>query len=108
MKYQKDIVVGDFVLCQQDETFPADLVLLASSREDGMCFIATSSLDGEKTLKKRFQAKNINQVFPNHLKSEEKFCLIDGICECLLPNKNLEYFSGQIKINGQFYSLTEK
>lgn len=51
--YCKDLKVGDIAIIKQEETFPADLVMLASSREQGECFIATGSLDGEKNLKKR-------------------------------------------------------
>jgi P-type E1-E2 ATPase len=48
----KDLKTGDLVLMKDEETFPADLVLLTSSNE-GDCFVKTSSLDGEKNLKKR-------------------------------------------------------
>ena len=41
------------VLMKPGETFPADLGVLATSNK-GDCFIKTSSLDGEKNLKKRF------------------------------------------------------
>ena len=47
-----DLKIGDMMLCQNGDKFPADLVLLTSSN-DGDCFIKTSSLDGEKNLKKR-------------------------------------------------------
>ena len=33
--------VGDIVRVAKDETFPADLVLLSSSREDGTCYVTT-------------------------------------------------------------------
>lgn len=49
----QELKVGDLVKVYQDEIFPADLILLASSKEQGECFIATASLDGEKNLKKR-------------------------------------------------------
>lgn len=43
----KSIKVGDILLIEDGETFPADMVLLKSSR--GLtAFIQTSSLDGEK------------------------------------------------------------
>ena len=58
----KDLKIGDFVLIKDEETFPADLALLTSSN-DGDCFIKTSSLDGEKNLKKRVQAKDLNVYF---------------------------------------------
>lgn len=37
--------------------FPSDLILIESSN-DGACFIQTSSLDGEKNLKKRLKPKD--------------------------------------------------
>jgi magnesium-transporting ATPase (P-type) len=40
------------VYSEDGETFPADLCFLCSSNE-GLAFIKTSSLDGEKNLKKR-------------------------------------------------------
>ena len=35
----------------EDETFPCDLILLQSSRDDGTCFVTTASLDGESNHK---------------------------------------------------------
>lgn len=43
--------VGDVVFVKEDETFPCDLILLSSSREDGTCFVTTASLDGESSHK---------------------------------------------------------
>jgi phospholipid-transporting ATPase len=45
--------LGEIVLVEQDEIFPADLVLLDSPLSEGICFIETGSLDGEKTLKQK-------------------------------------------------------
>ena len=47
------IEVGDIVMVRKDEVLPCDLIFLASSEETGMCYIETSSLDGEKNLKSR-------------------------------------------------------
>lgn len=57
---QKDLSVGDIIMCLNEMTFPADIALLTSSA-DGDCFIATSSLDGEKNLKKRVQANKLKE-----------------------------------------------
>lgn len=35
----------------EDETFPCDLILLQSTREDNTCFVTTASLDGESNHK---------------------------------------------------------
>ena len=34
-----------------NEEFPADMVLLSSSHDDGTCYITTANLDGETNLK---------------------------------------------------------
>ena len=57
-----DLVVGDIVRCNLDDKFCADFALLTSS-SGGDCFIKTSSLDGEKNLKKREQVKDLDKYF---------------------------------------------
>ena len=41
------------VRCEGTEEFPADLLLLGTSKESGMCYVETSNLDGETSLKIR-------------------------------------------------------
>ncbi|MEQ2173936.1 hypothetical protein GOODEAATRI_002781, partial [Goodea atripinnis] len=43
--------VGDIVMVREDETFPCDLIFLSSSRDDGTCYVTTTSLDGESSHK---------------------------------------------------------
>ena len=37
--------VGDVVRVKEDEYFPADLLLIASSGTDGICYVETKNLD---------------------------------------------------------------
>ncbi len=95
-------------MIRNETTFPADLILVASSREQGECFIATGSLDGEKNLKKRVQPKDLQEIYPNESFTEKDLFLTRGILECELPNKNLHSFNGQLIIKNKHYSLSEK
>ena len=54
-----DLDIGDLVLVAQDQTFPADLILIDSKLNDGLCFIETATLDGEKTLKQKESPKEM-------------------------------------------------
>ncbi|KAG4068488.1 hypothetical protein HA402_004829 [Bradysia odoriphaga] len=49
----KDVRVGDIIHLSNNETVPADILLLRSSNPHGICYIDTCDLDGETNLKIR-------------------------------------------------------
>ncbi|SPN98506.1 probable P-type amino-phospholipid-ATPase [Cephalotrichum gorgonifer] len=63
-----DVAVGDTIRVESEEPFPADLVLLASSEPEGLCYIETANLDGETNLKiKQGLPETVTMVSPGEL-----------------------------------------
>ncbi|KAL9106831.1 MAG: hypothetical protein Q9227_008164 [Pyrenula ochraceoflavens] len=79
-----DVAVGDIVRVESEESFPADLVLLASSEPEGLCYIETANLDGETNLK-------IKQAIPEtaHLVSPGDLGRVAGRIRSEQPNSSL-------------------
>ncbi|KAM9312630.1 phospholipid-transporting ATPase VB [Gastrophryne carolinensis] len=91
-KCWKDVRVGDFVKLFSNEIIPADILLLYSSDQNGICHIETANLDGETNLKQRRVVKgfsNRDSAFdPESFKSTI-------VCE--KPNNNLSKFKGYME-----------
>jgi phospholipid-transporting ATPase len=79
-----NIAVGDVVRVESEEPFPADLVLLASSEPEGLCYIETANLDGETNLK-------IKQAIPEtaNLVSPADISRLGGKVRSETPNSSL-------------------
>ncbi|KAI8840520.1 hypothetical protein BC829DRAFT_420794 [Chytridium lagenaria] len=58
----KALHVGDIVSVRDREFIPADLIVLATTNDNGTCFIETSNLDGETNLKLRQALKPTNDA----------------------------------------------
>jgi phospholipid-transporting ATPase len=79
-----DVVVGDILRVESEEPFPADLVLLASSEPEGLCYIETANLDGETNLK-------IKQAIPEtaEMVSPTELSRLGGKLRSEQPNSSL-------------------
>jgi phospholipid-transporting ATPase len=79
-----DVAVGDIVRVESEDPFPADLVLLASSEPEGLCYIETANLDGETNLK-------IKQAIPetSTLVSPTELSRLGGKLRSEQPNSSL-------------------
>jgi len=82
------------VLLREGEYSPADLVLLQSSKENGDCFIQTSTLDGERALKHKQSLDLITEAINKKAGGLPNF---KAFIHCEPPNKNLYEFFGYLE-----------
>ncbi|KAM7162428.1 phospholipid-transporting ATPase VB isoform 1-T1 [Macrochelys suwanniensis] len=88
----KDVRVGDFVQLQCNEIIPADILLLYSSDQNGICHLETANLDGETNLKQRQVVKGFsNQNTPFDPE------LFQNTIVCEKPNNDLNKFKGYVE-----------
>ncbi|MEE6478771.1 hypothetical protein FKM82_011992 [Ascaphus truei] len=91
-KCWKDVRVGDFVKLFCNEIIPADILLLYSSDQNGICHIETANLDGETNLKQRQVVRGFsNQDSPFNPESFKNTIV------CEKPNNNLNQFKGYME-----------
>ncbi|XP_052894439.1 phospholipid-transporting ATPase VD isoform X1 [Anopheles moucheti] len=67
----QDVRVGDLIHLSNNETVPADILLLKSSDPTGVCYIDTCDLDGETNLKRRQVVRGF--VEKQHIFAPNKF-----------------------------------
>ncbi|XP_071710472.1 probable phospholipid-transporting ATPase 4 [Rutidosis leptorrhynchoides] len=92
--------VGDVVKVEKDNFFPADLLFLSSSYEDGICYVETMNLDGETNLK----VKRSLEVTLS-LDNDASFKDFSATIKCEDPNPNLYSFVGNFEYEGRMYPL---
>ncbi|KAJ6769384.1 putative PHOSPHOLIPID-TRANSPORTING ATPASE [Salix koriyanagi] len=97
----KKLQVGDIVRVKQDGFFPADLLFLASTNADGVCYIETANLDGETNLKIR---KALERTW-DYL-TPEKAAEFKGEVQCEQPNNSLYTFTGNLIFQKQTLPLS--
>ncbi len=94
----ENIQIGDIILIDENNEFPCDLILLDSSNLDGICYIETGSLDGEKNLKNKISNKEIQGKFYQGGILTNNFLHLRGKVVCDLPNPELYKFNGKMSI----------
>ena len=99
------INVGNIIKVKKEEMVPADLLILKSSLQSGFCYMQTSNLDGETTLKPREAILYTQQklkygnpkTFTNILNATNDNCYI----EVDNPSKDIYEIEGTIFFKGK-------
>ncbi|CAM6046791.1 unnamed protein product, partial [Sphagnum compactum] len=90
------LMVGDIVKVQEDQYFPADLLFLTSPDTDGVCYVETSSLDGETNLTSQKAPEQTWDYVDN-----DRLARLKGMIDCEHPNNSLYTFTGNLKVGMQ-------
>ncbi|EGD80945.1 ATP10A protein [Salpingoeca rosetta] len=96
----RHVQVGDVIRLKCDDVIPADLLLLHSSHEDGVCYLETANLDGETNLKQR-------RVYCDRGSNEDEFDVanFNEELKCEHPNSKIYQFNGHITHGGTVVPL---
>jgi phospholipid-transporting ATPase len=88
-----NVAVGDIIRVESEAPFPTDLVLLASSEPEGLCYIETANLDGETNLK-------IKQAIPEtaDFVSPAELARLGGKIRSEQPNSSLYTYEATLTI----------
>mgnify|MGYP006119603971 CR=1 FL=1 len=80
--------------------------MLSTSNEDGMCYINTVSMDGEKNLKKRLCPKDIDMLIPGNKEQMPQIdeLIFTGVCKAEKPHASLEKFDGSLRLGKGFFT----
>ena len=98
--FSETLRCGEVILVTDGKTIPADMVLIDSGMREGIAYVETSSLDGEKALKFKLANKETIGSFSEEKNRKElvaKNLAISGEVEIPCPNPNLNEISGKIK-----------
>lgn len=89
-----DVKVGDVIRVESEQPVPADMVLLASSEPEGLCYIETANLDGETNLK-------IKQAIPEtaHLVNPGDLSRLSGRLRSEQPNSSLYTYEATLTMH---------
>ena len=102
----KTLRLGEIILIYENKSIPADMILIDSGFSEGTCYVETSSLDGEKTLKLKVANKYTNGFISNDIKVNkgvEKFIQsknysFNGFIKINYPNADLNYVNGAVQV----------
>ncbi|KAJ3012256.1 hypothetical protein HKX48_006359 [Thoreauomyces humboldtii] len=89
----EDVRVGDFVYLENNDPIPADLIIVATSEPDSVCYVETKNLDGETNLKVRRGVPALD-----HVRSPEDCAGIKAWLDSEPPTSNLYTYNGVLNI----------
>ncbi|KAJ9082154.1 drs2 neo1 protein [Entomophthora muscae] len=100
-KRWSELLVGNIIKVEEDQWVPADLILLASAREDGSCYLETAALDGESSLKKLQALQPLQDI----ITPEGRVDRLRGHVDIEEPTLDLYSIEGNLHTDGEQFPL---
>lgn len=93
----EDVRVGDFVKLMDNESFPADILICATSEEENVAYVETKNLDGETNLKSRNAVPGLT-----HLRNAAACAKAQNAFQvrCDRPDNNMYRLNANILMDG--------
>ena len=91
-KKWSQIKLGDIIKVKNNEQFPADLLLLSTSEDNGICYVETKNIDGETNLK----YQEANSTLHKKIKNGTKLSLLKYVCITKQPNECIYKFDATL------------
>lgn len=98
---QTHIQVGNIIRVENNQSIPADIMLVSTSEPNGLCYIETAELDGETNLKAKQCLSETSDMSQDH----ELLSQFNGEIVCEPPNNILNKYDGTLIWNNQRYAL---
>jgi len=94
----EDVRVGDFVKIMNNEPFPADILICATSEDENVAFVETKNLDGETNLKSRHAVQALT-----HLRTAADCANKRNAfrVDCDGPDTNMYRLNAAVLVNGE-------
>ncbi|CAJ0753486.1 2508_t:CDS:2 [Entrophospora sp. SA101] len=87
----QDVRVGDIIQLRNNDSVPADIIIISTSEPDGLCYVETKNLDGETNLKIR-HCNNATSSLATENDCEHTFFYV----ESEPPHPNLYSYNGTL------------
>ncbi|KAJ1995941.1 hypothetical protein GGI04_005806, partial [Coemansia thaxteri] len=89
----RNVRIGDFVILKTGDPAPADILMLATSADDGGCYVETKNLDGETNLKPR-----ASLIETAGVRDPEGCARLSAVLDVDPPSSNMTRLNGSITV----------
>lgn len=112
-RHSQNLRCGDIIICFENNSFPCDMLLLASSNSNGKVYITTDNLDGESSVKTTNTLSFTQSALASavqHIQQEQydnvTVDLPRSTIVCQNPNEDLKSFEGSLNYEGESTPLS--